>query len=235
MLCDDVFNPGAKRWLQNLPERLRMTVEGVTNDILTGYPDVLAAVAVGSAAEGVHDSFSDIDYLYVRDPKIPNEVIGGIKKAWPLVHFIVHNPDKLSYHFHHCTTMAWSIKKGVVLFDPQGALATFMAQRLRMPSKEWLQSWASTVSGWPDGPRDLRHKVINFGILRLALLGVVPTTKHQLRSEFLGRIKDDALRNAVRIATQRGLDDVAETWENHVSLFESAVIDLHDIIMKSLA
>lgn len=194
----------ARRWLQGLPERFRTTVEGVTRDMLNAHPDILAMMVVGSLAEGEYDEHSDVDVLYVREPMIPTDEIVEIRKPWPLVHFIYHSRASLKRHFSTSNTMAWSIKRGIVLRDPQRVLTPFRARTLDAPSKEWIRSHAQEVAEWSNDKDGLRKKMINFGILYLELMGIVPTTKRQLGKHFLEQVPDDILLAGMRIAIERG-------------------------------
>ncbi|MFC1601440.1 hypothetical protein ACFL34_03740 [Candidatus Sumerlaeota bacterium] len=219
---EKILTAQAKAWLQELPENFRATVAGITCELLTNYPDTLAGMVVGSLAEGVSDSFSDVDYLYVKDPMIPDDEIVKIKARWPLSHFIFHRPEKLEHHFTHCTTMAWSIKKGIVLFDRHNLLAPFRQRDLGMPSKEWMRSWMTEVDWWPEDPRGLRHKMLNLGILYLALLGVAPTTKHEISKEFRRRVTDKTLLKAMSVAAERGTDE-SEFSETQLQCLKQAL------------
>jgi len=230
---ESILTAHAKAWLQELPEHFRATVEGITRDILTNHPDTLAGVVVGSLAEGVFDRFSDVDYLYVKDPMIPDDAIIQIRARWPLSHFIVHSPENLERHFDNCSTMAWAIKKGVVIFDRNNLLDPFMQRRLEMPSREWMRSRLEYVGGWDEDSRGLCHKMLELGTLYLEILGVAPTTKHELRSEFLGRVKNEALTEAMGIATERGTEKSA-LLEIQLQSLKKAVEILREKIEASL-
>jgi predicted nucleotidyltransferase len=82
-------------WLAQLPERFRVSVAGVAEEMLTAYPDIKGLIVIGSVAEGVFDERSDIDLVYIRDELIPKESIVRIKQHWPLSHFVARTPTGL--------------------------------------------------------------------------------------------------------------------------------------------
>lgn len=227
-MTEIAFTPEAKKWMQTLPERFRRTVEDVTGEILTHHPETLAMVAVGSVAEGKYDTFSDVDFTIVLPSynavtdrfkdTLMRIRISQLEKGLPEPQFILTNPERLTYHFDRCTTAAWSMRKGVVLFDSRGVVTPYMSRRLEMPAKEWIREQLDMVAKWSEDWAHLRIKVKVLGTLYLELLGVAPTTKHQIKEEFLRRVKDETLLEAMNVAMQRGAD-VAETPENKLRLF----------------
>ncbi len=190
-------------WLEALPERFRSTVVGVAGEVLDGYPDTLGIVVIGSVAEGVYDDISDVDMLYVREEKIPNEVIVSIKETWPLAQFIVRTPSKLLKELQEGSIATWSIKRGVVLYDPQRVLQRLFRQEPRLPSKQWIIRRVEYVASWPSDMEGLRKKLLNLGVLMLARRGVVVTTKHQLRHDFPRHVRQPLLCMAIDFATMR--------------------------------
>lgn len=200
---DSRFLRSSIAWLETLPERLRSTVVGVAGEILDGYPDTLSIVVIGSVAEGVYDDVSDVDMLYVREEKIPNEVIVRIKETWPLAQFIVRTPGKLLRELQEGSIAAWSVKRGVVLYDPQRVIRRSFRQEPRLPSGQWILQRLEYVTSWPSDVEGLRKKLLNLGVLMLARRGVVVTTKHQLRHDFPRHIRQPLLCMAIDFATMR--------------------------------
>jgi predicted nucleotidyltransferase len=223
------IDPAAREWLKGIPERFQEVIQGVTTEMLERFPDVRGTVVVGSVAEGDYDEYSDVDYLYVREPMIPNPEIVEIKSRFPLAHFIYHSPQALQKHFADCDVMAWSIKRGVVIMDPDRLLAPLRARPLDAPRREWLRQRVELVRGWPDDARGSRTKMINFGILYLSLSGTVPTTKRKLRDAFLAAVTDPLLVEAMKIATQRGRthEDYAA---DELQVLKESNARLHDMI-----
>ena len=184
-------------WLRSLPAQFRSTVEGVSEEIRSRYPGVQAIVVVGSTAENHHTHQSDVDVLFVRDEAIDKCRIREIKDRWPLAHFIVWTPDRLRDHFENATVMAWSVMRGRVLYDPKGIITPLISRPLGPPSKTWLRDRAKYVDHWPDDVSGLARTMVNFSILYLSSLGMVPTTKRQIQQEFDLRISDESLQAAL--------------------------------------
>ena len=135
---------------------------------------------------------------------IPNEWIMEIKQRWPLAHFIVHSPEMLERRFQNATTMAWSIKRGLVLFDKQKILQSFIEKELALPKKVWIQEHLSKTTSWPDDSPGTRTKLINLAILFLELRGIVPTTKSAIRKHFLAETDNDSWCEALQTVMARG-------------------------------
>ena len=218
----------AETWLSTLPEPLRRTAGGVAERILRDYPDTLAIAVIGSTGEGVHDQFSDVDVFYLRNPIIPKEGIVRIKADWPLAQFIARTTEKLQSELAQGSIAAWSLKRGRILHDRQGALARLLVPELPLPTLQWRREHVKYVAEWPSDAEGLWRKLVNLGVLWLAGRGIVATTKHQLRADFMRHNEQPLLRAAVQWATTRGPKDTANfpdgtaglTWAVEVLLAE---------------
>jgi hypothetical protein len=200
----------AETWLSTLPEPLRRTAGGVAERILRDYPDTLAIAVIGSAGEGVHDQFSDVDVFYLRNPIIPKEGIVRIKADWPLAHFIAHTPEKLRAELDQGSIAVWSLKRGRILHDAQGVLARLLEAELPLPTPQWRRERVEDVAKWPSDAEGFWRKLVNLGVLWLAGRRIVATTKHQLRADFTRHNEQPLLRAAVQWATTRGPKDTAD-------------------------
>ena len=192
----------------------------------------MGIAVVGSAAEEVHDEFSDVDMMYVREEMIPTEVIISIRSSWPESHFIYRSPDRLSQDVANGSITAWSISRGVVIHDPDEVIRSLFRQELSMPRREWMAERIQYVAGWPGDAEGLWRKTINFGILLLAKRGVVATTKHQLRKDFPHRIKHAMLCAAVALATVRPAVARDYSQEQITMLGEAAEVFHSELLLE---
>ena len=99
--------------------------------------------------------------------------------------------------------VAWSISRGMVIYDVKHILRDIFHDRLPLPTLRWIQDRAKYVAKWPSDSEGLWRKTINFGVLLLAKHGIVATTKYQLRRDFSVHIQQPLLRAAVDLVTAR--------------------------------
>lgn len=196
------FSPTSHPWLARLPAQFRATVVGVAGELLTGYPDILSLVVVGSTAEDVYDEYSDVDLLYVRETMVPKQEIIGIKSRWPLAHFIYYSPARLLEQAKTGSVQAWSIKRGMLLYDP-GKIVAAVIPEVALPTRQWIGEYRQCVAGWPSDSKGLWQKALSLAVLLLAQQGVMVTTKAQLRRDFPLHQHNPLLLHAVEVVTER--------------------------------
>ena len=195
--------PAAKQWLDALPQRFQVTIEGVVGDILDYYGDTLTIAVIGSVAEGVYDDESDVDIFYLRDEFIPDGDIIRIKGRWPLAQFIARTPCSLGETWNHGTVWAWAIKRGMVLYDPQEVLRRQCKHVIPPPSASWAVEIVQRAAVQRGGDRAQQGTLLELGRLWLLLHGVVATTRLQLRQSFETHNTDVLLRTAIKLVTKR--------------------------------
>ena len=189
------FRPSVKETLAYLQEQLAEAL--------------LGACVVGSSVAGDWDEGSDIDFIYVTKDKLNYSFIfdleEGLQKRVKLrVQLIAMQPRELEEHLKNRTTMAHSIRRGLVLMDKQNYFYGFA--RLTdadLPLKPWMKKhflhfvmvYYSALHAMerekemqeelklnepaPYG-NDICRPVVNFSILYLELHGIIPTSKKQV-------------------------------------------------------
>ena len=222
--------------ISKLPLPFQPPVAGVVGELLRTHPDVVAFMLVGSVAEGDWDEHSDIDFLYVRQPIIEKDRIVEIKKLWPIVHFIAYTPDRLAEAFGQQNTMAWSIARGLPLFDGSGIIAHCKSIPLAAPGADWVREHMKRVLEWPDEPQSLWRKVINLAILYTAARGDVATTKRRL----VGAVERSDLADVVKksidlIFRARCKEGIQISDVLSLGLLGQAMVELQRCILELLA
>ncbi|NPV80554.1 MAG: hypothetical protein HPY52_09820 [Firmicutes bacterium] len=166
---------------------------------------VRAAALIGSVAEAKAEPGSDLDMVLVAEGKIPWNLTGDLLEWSPRFQVVDLEPGELAKHFDRNTIMAWSIRRGIILADPDGILQEQLARPAALPSREWLQElwqhiWHDYLFGlelwrrarqehrqfctsecWGHNAIFLARAAINFSLIWACLHSQVPTTKPALR------------------------------------------------------
>ena len=187
--------------------------------LLADFSDVKAVVVIGSVAMGGYREDSDVDMVCVVEGKLERErryqLMQGAQEGVQLVPF---STEELNKHFEDSTTMAHSIKKGIVLFDKDGFLQSYLKAPLGPPSKRWMKEWfvhwlEFYFMGLLDLERErefhpkfcteechcfiadnLARAAVNFSILFLEAEGVIPVSKGEIRRGMEGRASREILK-----------------------------------------
>jgi predicted nucleotidyltransferase len=202
--------------LPSIPATLKERVEGVKRRILRDYPDTIGLVLIGSVAEGDFKTDSDIDIVWIKRRKITHKRLFAFEQALDeKIQIVLFNRRQLREHFRYSTTMAHSIKNGVILYQDGDYITGLLQKELTLPDREWMKKWFKHwIFFYRMGLRDLRrskrwHKrfcrrgctcevgdylaraAVNFTILFLELHGLVPTTKNKILKGFRRFGKED--------------------------------------------
>lgn len=184
-----------------------------------------ALVLIGSVAEGGFCPESDIDLLCVKKGKTPWEEQRKIHEPLDsLVQLIFFDEATFNFHFEKRTTMAHSIKKGIVLYEVEEFVSNILSKEMGPPDKEWMKNWTlHWLRFYQYGVDDIERSkewhqkycdeecichindiiarvVVNFSILFLETHGIVPTTKSQIQRHFEMKINDEKLVAGMRLA-----------------------------------
>ena len=193
--------------------------EKIKEFLLRTFKDLIGIVIIGSYAEGSATAGSDIDIVIVKRRRL------SVKKRLELertmgerVQIISFNRREVEYHFHNATTMAHSIRNGLVLYDRTGLITRLSRQSLGLPNREWMRQWfihwlRFYRLGVLDRMRQKRfHKryclrrcrcqigdhlaraTVNFAILFLETKGIVPTTKKKIKTYIRRFLPRDLMR-----------------------------------------
>jgi len=183
----------------------KVDMKRVKDLLLRKFDDSLGLIVIGSYAEGSVSEGSDLDIVWIKSRKIPYDKISALQnELGDKIQLIVFSRRQLNYHFKNSTTMAHSIKKGIILFDKAKLLAKLIKRDLDLPSREWMNRWFNHWLmfyrfGIMDRRRNRRfHRkycrrrcycevgdyfaraTVNFSILYLETKGIVPTTKREI-------------------------------------------------------
>lgn len=189
--------------------------------ILKEYNDTLGLVLIGSVAEGDYGKDSDIDIVCIKRRKVEMERrLEFMDKIYDKIQLVVFTKRQILNHFRHSTTMAYSIKNGITLYQKDEFINSLFKIKLSKPSKIWMKEW---FEHWRrfyqmalrDKRRNKRfHKefcknkcycevgdylaraTVNFAILYLETQDVIPTTKSKISA---------GLRNAANEKFRQGL------------------------------
>ena len=127
-------------------------------------------------------------------------------------------------HFEKRTTMAHSVKNGIILYEKEAFVSNFLKTDIGLPTKEWMKDWTlHWLRFYEWGMDDIARSeewhqkycekecvchiseliarvVVNLSILFLETDGIVPTTKSKIKRHFEMRISDEKLVAGVRLA-----------------------------------
>jgi len=196
--------------LENMHPRFRPSVKealAYLQEQLAGA--LLGACVVGSSATGDWDEGSDIDLLYVTEKNLDYSLIveleeGLQKRVERRVQLIAMQPRELEEHLKNRTTMAHSIRRGLILMDKQNYFSGFARiTDADLPLTSWMKQhflhfvivYYSALHAMEreieiqeklklnePAPyhNDICRPVVNFSILYLELQGIIPTSKKQV-------------------------------------------------------
>ena len=217
-------------YLKTLPPIFQTAIQEARVKIPKAYPDTLGLVLIGSVAEGSFKSDSDVDIVWIKSRKLRLRKLYELKdKLGERIQLIPFTRRQVEEHFRNSTTMAHSIKNGIILHKNGDFITKLLEQEIRLPEREWMRKWFEHWIGfYRMGLRDIRRNkgwherfcqkrctcevgdylaraTVNFAILFSELHGFVPTTKDKVLKGFrkFGR-KDliPGLRVALRISRQ---------------------------------
>jgi hypothetical protein len=223
--------------LDRVPPEFREVAEATVQNLVTRFPHTLAVVVIGSVAEGGFRPESDLDMVWV--------VRGRLRRTWwreietpheRRVQVIPWLLKTANWHFARRTTLAHSVHRGLIVYDPEGRAAQWQARPLGLPDREWMREWFKHwlqfyEAGFrEDLPRarewrrkfgeehvhvyeNLARVSVNFAILLIETRGVVPTCKQQLWTEFQRLTSGPKLRQAMDTALRIHREDRWMSWE----------------------
>jgi len=211
--------------LKDVPQEYQQIVLTACQRILECCDDVYALVLIGSVAEGDFCPESDIDLLCVKKENISFQKQREITE--PLdsrVKVIFFDEALLQSHFEKRTTMAHSVKNGVIVYEKEDFVSNFLKKDIGLPTKEWMKDWTlhwfrfyewgmddiARAEEWHKKYCDkecichiselIARVVVNLSILFLETHGIVPTTKSKIKRHFELKISDEKLVAGVRHA-----------------------------------
>ena len=235
--------------LQLVPSSFRSSLTRALQVLEQQVPDIELAAVVGSVPQGEWTAASDIDLLFATQYPVDIELLCSVESLLEQtekhVQLIWFTYDQLLEHFANRTTMAHSLKRGLIIHDPVGKLAGLCAQLSEPPTKKWIREWFSMFDDLYQTERWLaklywrRHRgwrqtgecvclisntmarvVVNLSILYLELLDIIPTTKQQIRAG-MAAVKP-AWSPAVELALQARKYDRELTWDEFCLLSRTA-------------
>jgi hypothetical protein len=133
------------------------------------------------------------------------------------VQLVPFSAEELNRHFEECTTMAHSIQRGIVVFERDGFVQSYLQCPLGPPSRKWTKEWflhwlEFYFMGLMDLERgeefhrkfcqekcdcfisdNLARAALNFAILYLEADGVIPVSKGEIRRAMRGRVSQEIL------------------------------------------
>jgi predicted nucleotidyltransferase len=216
---------GEKLFLEAVPQEYQPIVFDACQRILDCCDDVCALILIGSVAEGDFGSESDVDLLCVKKEKISfqeqREITKPLDSRMQVIFF-----DEITFHSHFekRTTMAHSVKNGVIIYENKEFASNFLKTDIGLPTKEWMKDWTlhwlrfyelgmDDIAGaeeWHQKYCDekctchiseiIARVVVNLSILFLETHGIVPTTKSKIKQHFEMKISDEKLVAGVRLA-----------------------------------
>jgi len=214
--------------------------------LLADFPDVKAAVVIGSVAIGDYSEDSDVDIVCVVKGKLDRERRQQfLQMAHEGVQIVPFSTEELNRHFAECTTMAHSVQKGIVLFDKDGFLESYLKAPLGPPSKRWMKEW---FVHWLEFyflgqldlereeefhrkfcdeechcliPDNLARATVNFSILFLETHGVIPVSKGEIRKGMEGRATRE-IQEGLEMALQVCHEDRSMSYEEAKEIAKAA-------------
>jgi predicted nucleotidyltransferase len=223
--------------VNNLGQEVQDVLRLVCERLIESYSSTRALIFIGSRAEGESQKNSDLDIVWVHNRSFSRYKIYELSEGFlPEVQIVPLTKKSINEHFRFSTTMAHSIQKGIVLFDPNNYMGPYLSRQLTIPSREWIKNWFHHWEVFYRGgqrerrrnigihrkycgeeyyciiPNYLARACVNFAILYLELNGIIPTTKKQIVSAFLnlGRAKVVAGLKAAFITYR---EDREMNWE----------------------
>lgn len=192
--------------------------------ILKDYQDVLGLILIGSVAGGDYQKNSDIDIVCIKSRKTAwRKTFKLTEKLSDKIQLVEFSKKQVLEHFKYSTTMAHSIRNGIILYHKDGFMDRLSKIRLSNPSKVWMRNWFKhwlrfyQMARWERRRNKRLHKkfckgrcycqvsdyltraTVNFAILYLETQGIVPTTKRKI-TEGLEGIKNRKFRAGLKIS-----------------------------------
>ncbi len=200
-----------KNRLKRIDPRCRSSLEKAIKYLEDSLGENLLGVCVvGSSTCSDWNEGSDIDLLYLThgtpDYLKKLEMEDDLRESVDVrVQFIPMQTDfLLNYHLKNRTTMAHSIRRGVVIVDDEGLFNDFKSLTDNdLPKIEWIKEYfIKFVFVHSKGLYGIKHEkeewkkygeefspfyennicraIVNYSILYLELKGIIPTTKRQV-------------------------------------------------------
>ena len=211
--------------LKDVPQKYQQIVFNTCQRILDCCDDVCALVLIGSVAEGDFCPESDIDLLCVKKEKMSfqkqREIVEPLDSR---VQAIFFDETLFQSHFEKRTTMAHSVKNGIIVYEKEKFASNFLKTDIGLPTKEWMKDWTlhwfrfyelgmddiARSEEWHQKYCDkecichiselIARVVVNLAILFLETHGIVPTTKSKIKRHFEMEVSDEKLVSGVRLA-----------------------------------
>lgn len=218
--------------VNSVPEEFRSSLTKGLKIIFENIEGIKAVALVGSVPQGDWEDDSDLDLLFVTVQKPNYKILLDInlllEDTNKHVQLIWFYEDQLEQNFIDCTTMAHSLKNGLIIYDPNLLLQTKCNQLSDLPTVEWMYSWFKHfddiyfIERKYKSQRYYNHRsdmisnnmarvVVNLAILFLESRGIVPTTKKKIRQGISG-VKPE-LSTAAEQALIIRKQDLFMDWE----------------------
>ncbi len=202
-----------------VPGRFKKLVKDFSERLLSNRSDIKALVVIGSVAKGDYADDSDLDVVCVTEGKLDRDERQELIEMTPeRVQLVLFSHGELDKHFENSTTMAHSIRKGIVIYDKDGFLKPYLECLLGLPSEKWMKDWfihwlEFYFMGLVDSKREkpfhkefcreecrcsisnnLARAAVNFSILYLETNGTVPISKGEIKKGMEGLVSHDILK-----------------------------------------
>jgi predicted nucleotidyltransferase len=194
-----------------IPVKFKTLIKKASNLLLSKYKDTKAIFLIGSIADNSYNKFSDIDLVWVKSRKLKYKKFFELKEKlnsisdYPKIQLVLFTPKQLKWHFDNSSTMAHSIKEGIIIYGKRNKLiSNLLKRKLSLPKKEWMKDWFKhwlkqfswTKNYIKEEKRfhkkfcknkchcmvndDIARVVVNFSILYLETKGIIPLSKRQI-------------------------------------------------------
>lgn len=189
-----------------IPGVFEKVVKATEEKVLAACPEIQALVVIGSVAIGDYSQDSDLDLVCIVEGKLDRKHKDGLIHLAPEgVQLVPFSQEELKKHFAKRTTMAHSIRRGIVVFQRDEFLQPYLEGPLGPPSRSWMKEWfvhwlEFYFMGLMDFEREkefhrkycqeecychisdnLARAAVNFSILFLDAQGVIPASKGEIR------------------------------------------------------
>ena len=196
---------------KEIPKKFKTLIQKASNLILSKYKDTQAIFLIGSIADNSFNKFSDIDLVWVKSRKLNykkqfklEEELNSISDK-PKIQLVPFTTKQLKWHFDNSSTMAHSIKEGIIIYHKENRLiSNLLKKKLSLPEREWMkdwfQHWLIRFNWAKESIRrekrvhkkfckdkchcmiydDIARVVVNFAILFLETKGIIPLSRNKI-------------------------------------------------------
>jgi len=194
--------------IESIPFDFRSSLDQTLKILFENVQGLKAIALVGSVPQGDDTPESDLDLLFVTKQNPDYELLMLLEYMMECtekhVQLIWYSEDMFERQFIYRTTMAYSLKSGLTLYDPYLIVNKCCSKLSGLPSLAWMRNWFNKFDGiylferglskdyWRFHQQFCRKDcvcmisnamarvVVNMAILFLESKGIIPTTKKQI-------------------------------------------------------